>query len=152
MPQTFSTCPYKFHVARISLVYLWKFKWDVNSWFVTPCGIWPQHDQTNPFSYYMEGKSEQTGKLLLTSSWRLVLSYLGSPWRVDRETQVLSSMPFCVGMTGFSWSKPLMCLSWQTCTDLGWFNLAIGKIFFLAYKTSTFEVLAMSGECGIACW
>jgi hypothetical protein len=36
-----------------------KFKWDIVPWFVTLCGIWPQHDQTNPFSYYMEGKSEQ---------------------------------------------------------------------------------------------
>jgi hypothetical protein len=32
-----------------------KFRWDIVPWFVTPCGIWSQHDQTNPFSYHMEG-------------------------------------------------------------------------------------------------
>ena len=56
MPQTFSTCPYRFPMVRRSLVYLWI--WD--SWFVTPRGIWPHHDQTNPFSYYMKEKSERT--------------------------------------------------------------------------------------------
>jgi hypothetical protein len=32
---------------------------DIVPLFVTPCGILTQQDQTNSFSYYMEGKSEQ---------------------------------------------------------------------------------------------
>lgn len=109
--------------------------------------FWPVHDH---YFHVMEGKSEQA-----TYFWPVHDHYfhvLSSPWRVDRKTQFLSSMPFCVGMTGFSWSKPLMHLSWQTCTGLEWFSRAAGEFFFLGLQDKySFEVLAMNEECGIAC-
>jgi len=37
-----------------------KFGCDIVPSLVTPRGIWPQHDQTKPLSYYMRGKSELT--------------------------------------------------------------------------------------------
>lgn len=58
MPQTLSTCPYRFPLAKMCLVYPQKCERDIVPWFVTPCGIWPQHDQIDPFSNYKKGKSE----------------------------------------------------------------------------------------------
>lgn len=60
MPQTFSTCPYRFPLAKMCLVYPQKFECDIVPWFVTPCGIWPQHDQIDPFPNHKKGKSEWT--------------------------------------------------------------------------------------------
>jgi len=58
MPQTSSTCPYRFPLEEMCLVYPQKFEHHIVPWFVTPCGIWPQHDQIDPFSNYKKGKSE----------------------------------------------------------------------------------------------
>jgi hypothetical protein len=67
-----------------------KFKRDIVPWFVTPCGILPQHDQTDPFSYHMEGKSELaiTHLIVMTSTFVFEQSL-----KVDRKTWFLSSMP-----------------------------------------------------------
>lgn len=92
---------------------------------------WPNR----PF-FLIHGRKVWTGNLHLTC-WRLVLS-LSSPWRVDRKTTVLVQYAFCVGMTGFPWSKPLMYLSWQTCTDLGWFSQATGKSFLSGLQVKYF--------------
>jgi len=50
--------PISFSHAQKMLYVPLKFGCHIVPWFVTPRGIWPQHDQTNPFSHYMRGKSE----------------------------------------------------------------------------------------------
>jgi hypothetical protein len=87
----------------------------------------------------MEGKSEQSIELLLLTSWSLVLFiFWVVPEGLTARQKFLSSMPFVLGMTGFSWSKPLMHLSRQTCTDLGWFNQATGESFLSGLQDKYF--------------
>jgi len=108
-------CPFSYHMEeespnrRVPFSMVWERGWTARH---SSCPV-------SPFSYHMEEESPRqiyTLYQLMTSTF----THLSSSWRVDRETQFLSSMPFVVGKTGFSWSKPLMYLSWQTWTDLGW--------------------------------
>jgi hypothetical protein len=69
-----------------------------------------------------------------------------------RDT-ILVQYAFCIGMTGFSWSDPLMYLPRQNV--LTWDSLArqlgsVGLVFASGLcKSSTLLVLAVGGECGL---
>ena len=107
IPLTFSTCPYRIPLNRRCLVYLWILVPCV----VTPCGIMVQCDQTNPFSYYMKGKSERAIILNCYDLLKISTFVTLEGWPRD-----FCFCPVCLlqqGWPAFSRSELLMCLSWQ---------------------------------------
>jgi hypothetical protein len=65
-----------------------------------------------------------------------------------------SSCPVCL-LYRDDWLFLIQAIDVSALTDLYWLGMELARplesFFFLAYKTSTFEVLAMNGECGFTC-
>ena len=85
-----------------------KFKRDIVPWFVTPCGILPQHDQTDPISYHMEGKS-----------WLVLLC----PWRLTARH---SSCPVCL-LCRDDWLFLIQGIDASVLTDLYWLGNGLAR-------------------------
>ena len=118
IPLTFSTCPYRIPLDRRCLVYLWILVPCV----VTPCGIMVQCDQTNPFSYYMKGKSERA--IILNCYDLLKISTFVT---LEGWTQDFGSCPVCLLQTGDD-RLSLDPSYWCVCLDrMYWLGMALSK-------------------------
>lgn len=73
------------------------------------CTRRPEHTLRKNWHLLIQGYYSMTHGVILSRDY-----FQGWPRDI-----VLVQYAFYPGMTGFSWSKALMHLSWQTCTDLG---------------------------------
>ena len=72
----------------------------------------------------------------------------------ERLTARHGSCPVCL-LCRDDWFFLIQAIDVSVLTDLYWLGMVLTRplesLFFLVYKSSTSEVLAMNGECGIAC-
>jgi hypothetical protein len=120
--------------------------------------VWERVDRETQFLSSMpfflphgRGKSEQAN-ILLTSLWPVLLHF----WVVSEGlTARHSSCPVCL-LCREDWLFLIQAIDVSVLTDLNWLGIDLARpleSFFFLWPTRRvlLEVLAMIGECGIAC-